>query len=257
MVLMLSTSQLLVWTCFACAIVLLSYVSVASTRLQNQGRFFTSEQVAVSMIHTYRNVFLPILGALMFFSFVYMFTRPPISIPNIEVPKVERSKFESQSLTLAPKPILWPTAIHTAKINNRQIECLALNMYHESRGELDNSILLYGRKLNQAQLVAEVTLRRAHSMGKSLCDVVYQDQQFSWTLGSVDVKDHFVYQSLYRAAEKRLQTYRQGRQSPLPINHFYSHRILKNPPDWASGMKVVAVVGSHTYLYSTSAKANI
>lgn len=54
------------------------------------------------------------------------------------------------------------------------IACLALNIYHEARGEpVDGQIA-----------VAQVTLNRVADprYPDNVCDVVYQPSQFSWTL---------------------------------------------------------------------------
>jgi hypothetical protein len=250
MVLMLSTTQLVVWTCFASLLVILAYVSVASARIRKQARFLTADQVAVSLLQTYSTVFVPVFCLLLLLSFLWMFAAPE-RVPIAVEKTIERQPFSPSDIQFNQKPIRWPTNIHVSQLSHRQIECLALNMYHEARSETNKQVFIYGRTLNQPELVAEVTLRRAHSTGKSICDTVYQDQQFSWTLGSVDVSEHLVYQGLYRAAKARIKAYGKG-VTPLPIDHFYSHRKLTVPPDWASGMKVVAIVGSHTYLYSSS-----
>jgi len=55
-----------------------------------------------------------------------------------------------------------------------EVETLALNMYHEARGEGEIGM----------QLVGEVTLNRVeHDLfPDNICDVVYQRRQFSWTM---------------------------------------------------------------------------
>lgn len=54
-----------------------------------------------------------------------------------------------------------------------EIYCLALNIYFEARGESTKG----------QYAVADVTLNRVESDSypDSICDVVYQDSQFSWT----------------------------------------------------------------------------
>ena len=68
--------------------------------------------------------------------------------------------------------LLLPASIvHPGDTN---ILCLAKNIYHEARGE--------SRKGKLA--VAKVTLNRAAhpKFAKTICGVVYQPKQFSWTL---------------------------------------------------------------------------
>ena len=49
--------------------------------------------------------------------------------------------------------------------------CLALTIYHEARGE---------PTIGQ-QAVVEVVLNRSNKRDKSVCDVVYEPKQFSWS----------------------------------------------------------------------------
>src|SRR3954462_2332169 len=60
----------------------------------------------------------------------------------------------------------------------RDVECLALNVYYEARGE----------SLAGQYAVAEVTLNRRASLGypKTVCEVVYQKGAFSWTAEALD-----------------------------------------------------------------------
>jgi len=63
--------------------------------------------------------------------------------------------------------------VHQAAIVDRQLQCLALNVYFESRGE---------SKLGQ-RAVAWVTLNRINDAKypNTICEVVWQNKQFSWT----------------------------------------------------------------------------
>lgn len=51
------------------------------------------------------------------------------------------------------------------------VTCLALNIYHEARGE----------SVDAQMLVAEVTLNRAAERKQTVCETVWEDDQFSWT----------------------------------------------------------------------------
>lgn len=54
---------------------------------------------------------------------------------------------------------------------DRDIECLALNVYHEARGE---------PILGQIA-VAKVTINRFERSNNTICEIVYRRGQFSWT----------------------------------------------------------------------------
>ena len=62
---------------------------------------------------------------------------------------------------------------HVTDINQVELECLALNIYHEARGESEE-----GQKA-----VAHVTINRVNNsyFPSTICGVVWQDKQFSWT----------------------------------------------------------------------------
>ena len=54
-----------------------------------------------------------------------------------------------------------------------QLECMALNIYHEARGE---------EPLGQVAVAQVVMNRVQHDwFPDTICDVVYQGSQFSWT----------------------------------------------------------------------------
>lgn len=74
-----------------------------------------------------------------------------------------------------------------AKDPKKQIKCLADNVYNEARGE---SVL--GQKA-----VAMVTLNRVKKHNKSVCEIVYEKGQFSWTRKKLLTKiDVAVYNSI-------------------------------------------------------------
>lgn len=52
-----------------------------------------------------------------------------------------------------------------------EFKCMLKNIYHEARGE----------GVEGMQAVALVTLNRAKQQDKTVCEVVYQRKQFSWT----------------------------------------------------------------------------
>lgn len=68
------------------------------------------------------------------------------------------------------KILTKPTA--DISLIDKELKCLALNLYHEARGEGVIGMLLVGH----------VTLNRVDSklFPNSICEVVYQDSQFSW-----------------------------------------------------------------------------
>lgn len=129
----------------------------------------------------------------------------------------------------------------------QEIECLALNIYHESRGEP-----------YQGQLgVAYVTMNRVVNPNypDTVCEVVFQNRQFSWTHDgrsdkpedksawdrSLSVAD-YVYKNYYYFLEI-------ARGSPdVTRGALYFYAPDKVNPEWARQMVATATIGRHIFL---------
>lgn len=136
----------------------------------------------------------------------------------------------------------------------KEIECLALNIYHESRGEP-----------YQGQLgVAYVTMNRVVNPNypDTVCEVVFQYKQFSWTHDtrsdrpddrvawekSVAVAD-YVYKNYYYFMEI-------ARGSPdITRGALYFYAPNQANPEWARAMVATATIGRHIFLKKE--KANL
>jgi spore germination cell wall hydrolase CwlJ-like protein len=130
---------------------------------------------------------------------------------------------------------------------NRQVECLAKNIYYESGSEK------YEGKL----AVAQVTLNRVNS-GKfpsDICSVVYQkttDQnlrtvcQFSWTCMVKEMvsKDKYMWEESVNIA-KRALTEPFVHDTIAQSNALYFHAVYVKP-NW-SQTKVVKQIGNHIF----------
>lgn len=131
---------------------------------------------------------------------------------------------------------------------NRQVECLAQNIYHEAATES------YEGKL----AVAQVTLNRAKSPSypKDICAVVYQKTkspqqdsftcQFSWTClsNSMKPKDKYSWEESVNIA-KRALTEPQLHDRIAESNALYYHATYVNP-GW-NKTKVVTKIGNHIF----------
>lgn len=116
--------------------------------------------------------------------------------------------------------------------------CLALNIYHEARGE----------PLQGQLLVAEVTLNRAHNRDMSVCDVVYQPHQFSWTNdGKSDIpRDTKTYNRILEMSEMLLLD-----RELLPTTGANYFHTRSSHPAWDKSMRRVETVGNHIF-YTTN-----
>jgi N-acetylmuramoyl-L-alanine amidase len=128
---------------------------------------------------------------------------------------------------------------------NRDLTCLALNIYHEARGE----------PMAGKYAVAEVTMNRvaAKAYPNTVCEVVYQKNwdvirrryvaAFSWTeIDPVRQLRPKVWQDAWTAAEAVYY----GRHAPqLKGALFYHAKTIR--PSWARGKKPVAQIGRHIF----------
>jgi N-acetylmuramoyl-L-alanine amidase len=116
----------------------------------------------------------------------------------------------------------------------RSVECLALNVYHEARGE----------PLAGQYAVAEVTMNRKSSLGypKTVCEVVYQKSAFSWTAQRVARPGGGEWRRALKVAD---DVYYQRRAAMLPgVLHYHATYVK---PAWAGERQRVARIGRHIF----------
>ena len=136
------------------------------------------------------------------------------------------------SLTLATGTL---APVYPVKASTKDIECLAKNIYHESRGE----------SLHGKIAVAQVTVNRVNSglFHNTVCGVVYAHRQFSWTLDKTKrVRDTKAWQSALEISRAVLT-----QTVALPnfnATHFHTKQVN---PRWAKTKTRVAVIGNHIF----------
>ncbi|GJL82104.1 MAG: hydrolase [marine bacterium B5-7] len=125
---------------------------------------------------------------------------------------------------------------NTQALAQTEIGCLALNIYHEARGES-----LQGQKA-----VAAVTLNRVRDdhFPNSICAVVWQPYQFSWTHTQ---KTYFpteldAWKQALSIAESSLDQKVVAEYENLL--YYHSKRVR---PEWSKHKRFVARVGSHLF----------
>ena len=121
----------------------------------------------------------------------------------------------------------------------RQIEVLALNMYHEARGEGPDGM----------QMVGEVTLNRVEheAFPNTICAVVYQRRQFSWTHMR---KNHTPNdEELWNVALEMAENLINGEIDYFDngATHFLNPNRVRNMPRWARTFDRVGRVGNHVF----------
>lgn len=121
-------------------------------------------------------------------------------------------------------------------VDPEQHKCLALNIYHEARGE----------RVEGQIAVAQVTLNRVKhdEWGSTICEVVYQPKQFSWT--------HLVKDQTPKAgkswevAKVIARDVMIGNVEDPTIGAVYYHANYVNP-NWAEYMDLSKVIGNHLF----------
>lgn len=134
-----------------------------------------------------------------------------------------------KKILLLPTLLLsFPLAnLATPKLPNlKQLECLATNVYREARGE---------PFIGQVA-VAKVTLNRVKNkqFPNTICKVVYQRKQFSWTSKYKNV----VYSM--ESLEASLAALRS--KSNFSATHYHNTKVS---PKW--GLKLLGRIGNHIF----------
>jgi spore germination cell wall hydrolase CwlJ-like protein len=117
----------------------------------------------------------------------------------------------------------------------RNVDCLARNVYYEARGE----------SLAGQYAVAQVTMNRRASLGypKTVCEVVYQKDAFSWT--AMENLDAPAGQSWLRATRVAQDVY-YGRR-PVELHGVLHYHATYVAPEWSKEKERVARIGRHVF----------
>ncbi|MBI1424930.1 MAG: cell wall hydrolase [Gammaproteobacteria bacterium] len=152
--------------------------------------------------------------------------------------------FGTLIITLPSVYVIARDAIASQRLS-ADIQCMAMNIYHEARGE----------PIAGQYAVAEVTLNRTHSreFPASVCQVVYQKHwspqrketvyAFSWTGMPVTTKLH---SAAWRQAREIARTVLTHRREPTMQGALYYHSTSVKP-EWSRHHKRLAIIGRHIF----------
>jgi N-acetylmuramoyl-L-alanine amidase len=126
------------------------------------------------------------------------------------------------------------------------ILCLALNVYHEARGEM----------IPGQYAVAHVTLNRAGGDAKRVCETVVAKHQFSWTKGMLTRKGEGRYTLKQNGVPKDKQAWALAKHiarytleyRPADITNgatFYHTTQVR--PAWRKSVRLVKRMGRHLF----------
>ena len=118
-----------------------------------------------------------------------------------------------------------------------EVHCLALNIYHEARGETFEGMLA----------VAAVTLNRVRHkrFPDGVCEVVWQPRQFSWTHDGKTDRPHNQ-KAWERALRIAKATYAMGYIDTVG-KAIYFHAEYGRAPYWSRGFEKVRKIGRHIF----------
>jgi spore germination cell wall hydrolase CwlJ-like protein len=147
------------------------------------------------------------------------------------------------AIAAAVAGLVW--LVDTNRAEQRELACLALNVYYEARGE----------PLAGMYAVAEVTMNRVNSRRypPTVCGVVYEQKwdwlrkrrvgAFSWT--EFDIVPH-PEGSQWKQARMVAEAVYHGKQPPVldGATHYHATYIR---PSWARREEQVARIGSHIF----------
>jgi spore germination cell wall hydrolase CwlJ-like protein len=120
-------------------------------------------------------------------------------------------------------------------IDTKELNCLAKNIYYEARGE----------SIKGKIAVAQVTLNRVKSAGyrDTICKVVYQPFQFSWTRDKTRKAPRGVAWAQSLDLAKGILT--ETIQLPhFPALYFHNKTVK---PHWTRKKRVLARIGGHVF----------
>ena len=123
---------------------------------------------------------------------------------------------------------------HAQKLSKAQIECLSKAAYHEAKGESDKGMLA----------VIHTTLNRVKDtrFPKTVCGVVYQKSQYSWTKYNPKVKEQEQYARAERLAKEVIAgKHKDNTQGAL---YFVHVKINRN---WLEKLTYTCTIGNHKF----------
>lgn len=132
----------------------------------------------------------------------------------------------------------------TCVTQEEEIHALALNIYHEARGEDPDA----------QQMVGEVVLNRVMSENypDSICEVIYQESQFSWTTKKdVTPTEEESWKFAQILAEDLIngdiEYFANG------ATHFINPDKVSRMPNWTKEFEMIGRMGDHVFYADGSA----
>ena len=140
----------------------------------------------------------------------------------------------SVTLTATLEAKSYPKQSEMQNLSKQQLECLSLNAYHESKGESDKGMLA----------VIFTTLNRVkdNRFPKTVCGVVYQKSQHSWTKHNPKIKEKEQYERAKRLAQEVVDG--KHKDNTNRALYFVQVKINRN---WLEKLTYTCTIGNHKF----------
>jgi len=154
-----------------------------------------------------------------------------ISLLAFSLPVIAPGRMFTSDLAIASN---MPLESHKRIASEKDINCIAENIYHEARGEGEDGMLA----------VANVTLNRYfHSaFPNTICDVVHQPHQFSWTKSKKKIIETESFKTAKRVAEFVL-----AYSEDITSGSLYFHNTSIKSPKWTKSLQIAGIIGNHIF----------
>ena len=131
-----------------------------------------------------------------------------------------------------------PAAASSSSAEARDLNCLALNVYHEARNQ----------PIEGQLAVAHVTLNRVDdpSFPATICDVVFRSRHFSWTNDPAKRAESPREAAAWETARRVARIALSDRDGDPVQGSTYFHLAGVNP-DWAASLQFVRQIGDHVF----------
>jgi len=142
-----------------------------------------------------------------------------------------------ENIIIIELPEVQPT---TPKVNSTELNCMAENIFHEARGQSEEG----------QYAVAFVTLNRVRHIDfpNTVCDVVFQPFQFSWTFQdvSINLKNPIERRAWEKSMKISLDVLSGNAYNNLyGVTHYHADYVN---PEW--GYYMVAQIDNHIFYRS-------
>lgn len=159
--------------------------------------------------------------------------------PVLTLAAVMTAKPPEHSVNL-PLPVKAISADRYRTVDNRELECLANNIYYEARNQSSLGQLAVG--------LVTVTRAEHEKWSKTICGVVHEPKQFTWTWDKKQKlgqnKDSIEYLRALNLASRILYGDFDSMREMFNADHYHTTKVH---PGWANKLAKIATIDNHIF----------